>query len=55
MGSGLRGKYLLAADGAHSAVRRALGIGFEGAEYPDKILRLLTTDDLDRCCRGSRR
>ena len=39
--------YLLAADGAHSAVRAALGIGFDGADYPDKILRVITTDDLD--------
>jgi 2-polyprenyl-6-methoxyphenol hydroxylase-like FAD-dependent oxidoreductase len=45
-------KYLLAADGAHSAVRHALGIGFDGADYPDKILRLLTTDDLDRMLPG---
>ena len=40
-------RYLLAADGAHSTVRAALGIGFDGIDYPDKILRLMTTDDLD--------
>ena len=43
----LTAQYLLAADGAHSAVRRALGIGFDGADYPDKILRVITTEDLD--------
>jgi 2-polyprenyl-6-methoxyphenol hydroxylase-like FAD-dependent oxidoreductase len=39
--------YLLAADGARSAVRQSLGLDFDGAEYPDKILRVMTTDDLD--------
>lgn len=38
--------YLLAADGAHSAVREALGLSFDGFAYPDKILRVMTTDDL---------
>ena len=45
-------RYLLGADGARSAVRGALGIGFEGMDYPDKILRLITTDDLDRLLPG---
>jgi 2-polyprenyl-6-methoxyphenol hydroxylase-like FAD-dependent oxidoreductase len=45
-------RYLLAADGAHSLVRRALGIGFDGINYPDKILRVITTDDLDRLLPG---
>lgn len=51
-GRRLSGRYLLAADGAHSAVRQSLGIGFDGVDYPDKILRLLTTDDLDRLLPG---
>ena len=38
--------YVLAADGARSAVRQCLGVAFDGAEYPDKILRVMTTDDL---------
>ena len=42
----LRARYLVGADGARSAVRQALGIGFEGASYPHKILRVMTTDDL---------
>lgn len=44
--------YLLAADGAHSAVRDALGIGFDGFVYPDKILRVMTADDLDATVPG---
>lgn len=45
-GATARASFMLAADGARSAVRQALGIGFPGEDYPDKILRLLTTDDL---------
>jgi len=48
----LRARYLVGADGAHSAVRRALGIAFEGAAYPHKILRVMTTDDLDAVLPG---
>lgn len=43
----LDGDYLIAADGSRSDVRNALGIGFEGEDYPDKILRVMTSDDLD--------
>ncbi len=42
----LNGAYLLGADGARSDVRRVLGIPFDGAEYPDKVLRVMTGDDL---------
>ena len=42
----LTGAFLLGADGSRSNVRRALGIDFEGIDYPDKVLRLMTTDDL---------
>ena len=45
-------RYLLGADGARSAVREALGLTFNGLDYPDKILRLITTDDLDRLLPG---
>lgn len=41
------GAYLIGADGSRSDVRRALRIGFDGADYPDKVLRVMTTDDLD--------
>ena len=43
---------LLAADGARSTIREHLGIAFEGEDYPDKILRIMTTDDLDRIVPG---
>ena len=39
----LRGAYLVGADGATSAVRHALGIGFEGMTYPIGYLVLFTT------------
>ena len=42
------GAYLIGADGSRSDVRRALGIAFDGEDYPDKILRVMTGDDLDR-------
>ncbi|HTP99090.1 MAG TPA: NAD(P)/FAD-dependent oxidoreductase [Casimicrobiaceae bacterium] len=42
----LDGAFLVAADGSRSDVREALGIAFDGEEYPDKILRVMTDDDL---------
>lgn len=39
----LRGRYLVGADGASSAVRKALGIGFEGMTIPEIFLTLSTT------------
>jgi len=48
----LDGDYLIAADGSRSDVRAALGIEFEGEDYPDKILRVMTTDDLDALLPG---
>ena len=48
----LDGDYLIAADGSRSDVRAALGIGFEGEDYPDKILRVMTADDLDALLPG---
>lgn len=41
------GSFLIAADGSRSDVRAALGIAFDGEDYPDKILRVMTNDDLD--------
>lgn len=42
----LIGAFLIGADGSRSDVRRALGIAFEGEDYPEKILRVMTSDDL---------
>ncbi len=42
----LEADWLVAADGSRSDVRALLGIPFEGVEYPDKILRIMTDDDL---------
>ena len=39
--------FLLAADGARSPVRTALGIGFAGITYPDKVLRVMTRQRLE--------
>ena len=41
------GAYLVGADGSRSDVRRSLDIAFEGEEYPDKVLRVMTGDDLE--------
>jgi 3-(3-hydroxy-phenyl)propionate hydroxylase len=40
------GSHLIAADGAHSAVRRSLGIGFTGMTYPERFLVASVEDDL---------
>lgn len=40
-GTTVRGRYVLGADGAQSAVRRSLGIAQEGHEYPGRVLRLM--------------
>ncbi|MBO2447865.1 FAD-dependent monooxygenase [Actinomadura barringtoniae] len=40
------GDWLIGADGAHSAVRRSLGIGFEGITYPERFLVASTREDL---------
>lgn len=39
----VRGRYLVGADGASSAMRKALGIGFEGMTIPEIFLTLSTT------------
>ncbi len=39
----ISGRYLVAADGAHSAVRQSLGIGFEGFTYAELFL-IASTD-----------
>jgi 2-polyprenyl-6-methoxyphenol hydroxylase-like FAD-dependent oxidoreductase len=37
-GQRLHGSWLVATDGAHSTVRRLLGVGFPGHSYPDQFL-----------------
>lgn len=39
-------RWLVAADGARSQAREALGLAFDGVAYPHKILRVMTQDDL---------
>jgi 2-polyprenyl-6-methoxyphenol hydroxylase-like FAD-dependent oxidoreductase len=39
------GRYLIGADGASSAVRRALGVEFEGFTWPDRLLVVSTPFD----------
>jgi 2-polyprenyl-6-methoxyphenol hydroxylase-like FAD-dependent oxidoreductase len=48
----ITGRYLIGTDGANSAVREALGLSFEGTVYPTKILRVMTTDDLNTILPG---
>lgn len=45
-GRTVRGSHLLAADGAHSAVRHSLGVGFEGMTYPERFLVASLDEDL---------
>jgi 3-(3-hydroxy-phenyl)propionate hydroxylase len=40
-----RARWTIAADGAHSAVRRSLGVAFTGMTYPERFLVVSTTDD----------
>lgn len=40
-----RADWLIAADGSNSAVRRSLGIAFEGVTYPERFLVASTTHD----------
>lgn len=42
----VEGDYLVGADGAHSAVRHALGVSFDGEAYPRRMLRIYTGLDL---------
>jgi 2-polyprenyl-6-methoxyphenol hydroxylase-like FAD-dependent oxidoreductase len=45
--------WVIAADGAHSALRGAAGIGFPGKPYPNRVLRVLTRDPLERLLPGA--
>jgi 3-(3-hydroxy-phenyl)propionate hydroxylase len=42
-----RGRYLIGADGASSAVRRSLGIEFEGFTWPDRLIVVSTPFDFN--------
>jgi 3-(3-hydroxy-phenyl)propionate hydroxylase len=44
----ISGRYLIAADGAHSAVRQSLGIGFEGFTYAELFLIASTAFPFER-------
>jgi 3-(3-hydroxy-phenyl)propionate hydroxylase len=46
------GRYLIGADGASSAVRRALGIAFEGFTWPDRLLVVSTPFDFSSVIPG---
>ena len=43
----LRGAYLVSCEGAHSLVRKELGIGFEGFAFPDRTMTLSVAFDYD--------
>ena len=43
----LRGTYLVGCEGAHSVVRKQLGIGFEGFAFPDRTMTLSVLFDFD--------
>ncbi|GIF26107.1 3-(3-hydroxy-phenyl)propionate hydroxylase [Actinoplanes tereljensis] len=45
-GRALDGEWLIGADGAHSAVRRALGVDFAGITYPERFLVASVHDEL---------
>jgi 3-(3-hydroxy-phenyl)propionate hydroxylase len=53
-GSREKGDYLIGADGAGSAVRRAIGVEFEGMTFPERFFVVSTPFDfaaaLDRLC-----
>jgi 3-(3-hydroxy-phenyl)propionate hydroxylase len=46
------GSWLIGADGSHSLVRRACGIGFAGETYPETIILVTTDFDFDRALEG---
>jgi 2-polyprenyl-6-methoxyphenol hydroxylase-like FAD-dependent oxidoreductase len=42
------GRFVVGADGAHSAVRRSLDVGFEGSTYPSRFCMILTSLDVGK-------
>ncbi|GAA2214424.1 hypothetical protein GCM10009850_098890 [Nonomuraea monospora] len=51
-GGSFAGDWLIGADGAHSAVRRSLGIPFEGLTYPERFLVASVREDLEAMLPG---
>lgn len=47
-GEELESDWVLAADGARSAVRHSLGLSFEGMTYPDRYLVITLSEDISR-------
>lgn len=45
-------RWVVGADGASSAVRRSLGVEFEGMTYPERFLVVSTTEDLEAALPG---
>ncbi|WP_327146174.1 FAD-dependent oxidoreductase [Nocardia sp. NBC_01327] len=48
----VRADWLIGADGAHSAVRRAIGASFEGSTYPERFLVASVEEDLTAAMPG---
>ena len=48
----IQGRYLIAADGAHSRIRNALNIAFPGGAYDTRVLRIFTAADLEELIPG---
>ena len=48
----IQGRYLIAADGAHSRIRKALNIAFPGGAYDTRVLRIFTAADLEELIPG---
>ena len=48
----VQGRYLIAADGAHSRIRNALNIAFPGGAYDTRVLRIFTATDLEELIPG---
>jgi 2-polyprenyl-6-methoxyphenol hydroxylase-like FAD-dependent oxidoreductase len=51
-GHEVEGSWLVGADGASSAVRKSLGLAFEGLTYPERFLVVSTSEDLEELLPG---
>ncbi len=51
-GDRVRADWLIGADGAHSVVRKATGVAFEGITYPERFLVISTDADLETLLPG---
>ena len=52
-GAPVEASLVVGADGARSGVRNWIGAAFEGADYPSRVLRLMTTAPLQELCPGA--